>query len=72
MKLLERLFKEKIKSMIKVNVVQSQKFGDMLEASLDTYNQCCVTTKLVIRKLVEFAKTMQTEGADRQDLGLSV
>lgn len=72
MKLLERLLKGKIKAMTKVKLVQSRKFGDMLEASLDAYNQRGVTTELVIRKLIELAKTMQAAETDGQDLGLSI
>jgi type I restriction enzyme R subunit len=72
MKLLERLLKGKIKAMTKVNLVQSRKFGDMLESSLDAYNQRGVTTELVIRKLIELAKTMQAAETDGQDLGLSI
>jgi type I restriction enzyme R subunit len=72
MKLLERLVKGKIKAMTKVNLVQSRKFGEMLEASLDAYNQRGVTTELVIRKLIELAKSIQAQETDGQNLGLSL
>ena len=64
--------KGKVKAMAKVNLVQSRKFGDMLQDSLDAYNQRGVTTELVIRKLIELAKTMQAEETDGDRLGLSV
>ncbi|EPC67872.1 type I restriction enzyme endonuclease domain-containing protein [Lacticaseibacillus paracasei] len=72
MKLLERLLKGKIKAMIKVNLAQSQKVGDMPEASLEAYNQHGATSELVIYTLLELAKTMQGAETDGQDLGLSV
>lgn len=70
-KLLERLLKGKVKAMTKVNLIQSRKFGDMLENNIEALNQRGVTTEIVIRKLIELAKNMQETEAAGESLGLS-
>lgn len=70
-KLLERLLKGKVKAMTKVNLIQSRKFGDMLENNIEALNQRGVTTEIVIRKLIELAKSMQETEAAGESLGLS-
>ena len=70
-KLLERLLKDKVKAMTKVNLIQSRKFGDMLENNIEALNQRGVTTEIVIRKLIELAKNMQETEAAGESLGLS-
>ena len=70
-KLLERLLKGKVKALTKVNLIQSRRFGDMLENNIEPLNQRGVTTELVIRKLIELAKNMQETEAAGESLGLS-
>ena len=70
-KLLERLLKGKVKALTKVNLIQSRRFGDMLENNIEALNQRGVTTEIVIRKLIELAKNMQETEAAGESLGLS-
>ena len=69
--LLEKLLKGKIKAMMKVNKVSSDKFEDMLKKSIDEYNKRGITSEIVIRKLIEMAKKINAEQKKGKDLGLS-
>lgn len=69
--LLEKLLKGKIKAMVKINKVTSQKFEEMLKQSIDEYNKRGITSELVIRKLIEMAKKINAEQEKGKDLGLS-
>lgn len=69
--LLEKLLKGKIKAMMKSNKVTSEKFEDMLQKSIDEYNQRGITSEIVIRKLIDMAKKINAEQEKGKDLGLS-
>lgn len=69
--LLEKLLKGKIKAMMKSNKVTSEKFEDMLQKSIDEYNQRGITSEIVIRKLIDMAKKINAEQKKGKDLGLS-
>ena len=69
--LLEKLLKGKIKTMMKSNKVTSEKFEDMLQKSIDEYNQRGITSEIVIRKLIDMAKKINAEQEKGKDLGLS-
>lgn len=71
MKLLERLLKDKVHAMQKTNLVQSRKFGDMFDATIDELNNRGITTEIVIRKLIDLAKKMQTSTDEAKNLGLN-
>ena len=69
--LLERLLKGEIKSHFRTNVVQTEKFSELLQQSLTRYRNRAVETAQVIEELIEMAKKFH-EAAQRGDaLGLS-
>lgn len=69
--LLERLLKDDIKSRFATNVVQSQKFSELLQASLTRYRNRAIETAQVIEELIAMAKSFN-EAARRGDaLGLT-
>lgn len=70
-KLLERLLKGRVKALMRTNVVQSKKFSEMLEASVDKYNKRSIQSSLVIEELIELARDMQQATQRGEDLGLS-
>ena len=55
--LLERLLKDDIKARFSTNVVQSQKFSELLQASLVRYRNRSIETAQVIEELIEMAKS---------------
>jgi type I restriction enzyme R subunit len=55
--LLQRLLKDDIKSRFKTNVVQKQKFSELLEATLVRYRNRAIETAQVIEELIEMAKS---------------
>ena len=69
--LLERLLKDDIKSRFKTNVVQGQKFSELLEASLIRYRNRAIETAQVIEELIEMAKSFNEAARRGDELGLS-
>lgn len=69
--LLTKLLKGKVRSLKRVNMVQSRKFKEMLEDSIQKYNNRGITSELVIRNLIEMAKKINAEQEKGKDLGLS-
>lgn len=69
--LLERLLKGKVKSVMKTNVVQSKKFSEMLQASIDKYNKRSIQASKVIEELIELAKEVQEASRRGEELGLN-
>ena len=69
--LLERLLKDDIKSRFKTNVVQSQKFSELLEASLVRYRNRAIETAQVIEELIAMAKSFNKAASRGDELGLS-
>jgi type I restriction enzyme R subunit len=69
--LLERLLKDDIKSRFKTNVVQSQKFSELLEASLVRYRNRAIETAQVIEELIAMAKAFNEAAKRGDELGLS-
>jgi len=57
--LLERLLKNEIKSRLKVNLVQSKKFSELLAATINRYHNRAIETMQVIEELVSMAKEFQ-------------
>jgi type I restriction enzyme R subunit len=69
--LLERLLKDDIKSRFATNVVQSQKFSELLQASLTRYSNRAIETAQVIEELIAMAKSFNAAASRGYDLGLS-
>lgn len=69
--LLERLLKDEIKSRFNTNVVQHQKFSDLLQASLTRYRNRAIETAQVIEELIAMAKSFNEATKRGVDLGLS-
>ena len=69
--LLERLLKDDIKARFATNVVQSQKFSELLLASLTRYRNRAIETAQVIEELIQMAKSFNAASRRGDDLGLT-
>jgi type I restriction enzyme R subunit len=69
--LLERLLRDDIKARFATNVVQNQKFSDLLQASLVRYRNRSIETAQVIEELIEMAKSFNAAAQRGIDLGLA-
>lgn len=69
--LLERLLKDDIKSRFKTNVVQGQKFSELLEASLIRYRNRAIETAQVIEELIEMARSFNEAARRGEELSLT-
>lgn len=69
--LLERLLRGKVKSIQRTNLIQSRKFTEMLNGSIDKYNKRTIETSKVIEELIQMAKEMSEAVQRGEDLGLS-
>lgn len=70
--LLERLLKDDIKSRFATNVVQNQKFSELLQASLTRYRNRAIETAQVIEELIQMAKEFNEAARKGESLGLSM
>ncbi|WP_372510685.1 type I restriction endonuclease subunit R [Staphylococcus simulans] len=69
--LLNRLLKGKVKAMLKTNATSSKKFSEMLDSSIQRYNNRSIQASKVIEELIQLAKDMQEDQARGKNLGLS-
>lgn len=69
--LLERLLKDDIRSRFATNVVQNQKFSELLQASLTRYRNRAIETAQVIEELIAMAKSFNEAARRGDDLGLT-
>lgn len=69
--LLERLLKDDIKARFATNVVQNQKFSELLQASLIRYRNRSIETAQVIEELIAMAKSFNDAFQRGEDLGLT-
>ena len=69
--LLQKLMREKIKIQQQVNVIQSDKYSDMLNKCLSQYMKGLLTNEAVIEELLQLATQMQQEENAGNDLGLT-
>ncbi len=69
--LLERLLKGQIKSRLTNNVVQTRKFSELLQDSLNRYRNRAIETAQVIEELIAMAKEFQAAASRGEQLGLS-
>ena len=68
--LLRRLLNDEIKTVSRVNIVQSRKFSEQLEEAINRYTNRSLTTAEIIAELVQLAKAMRDEHARGVALGL--
>ena len=69
--LLERLLKDQIKTRFATNIVQNQKFSDLLKAALNKYHNRAIETAQVIEELIEMAKAFNQAAQRGENLGLN-
>lgn len=69
--LLNRLLKGKVKALLKTNAISSKKFSEMLDNSIQRYNNRSIQASKVIEELIQLAKQMQEDQAKGKNLGLS-
>jgi type I restriction enzyme R subunit len=68
---LRKLLNDEIKVRRRTNLIQSQKFSDMLEATMHRYKNRAIETVQVIEELIKLAKEMREADKREDDLGLS-
>ena len=71
-KLLEQLLKERIRKYQRTNVVQSQKFSELLNMALSNYLKGMLTNEEVIAELLKMAAEIKKTEEEGNELGLSV
>ncbi len=69
--LLAKLLKDEIKLRSVRNLVQSRRFSEMLQATLNAYHNRAIATQEVIEELIKLAKQMDEATKRGQDLGLN-
>ena len=69
--LLNKLIKGKIKSMSKKSLVKSRKFSEMLEDTINKYQNRAVQTTMVIQELIDMAKDITDSEKVSEGSGLS-
>ena len=69
--LLKKLIAERMKGIRRQNVVQSQKFSEMMSMTLSNYLKGMLTNEEVIRDLIEMAQQMMADDAEADRLGLT-
>jgi type I restriction enzyme R subunit len=72
LELLKSLLKDKVTTLKRTNVVQSELFSAMLTESLNRYIKGLLTNEEVIKELLEMAKSIRKEEEEGNKLGLSV
>lgn len=70
--LLERLLRDEVKARFRTNVVQSEKFTELLEQTLIRYRNRTIETAQVIEELIAMAKQFKEAAARGERLGLQV
>lgn len=69
--LLEKLLKERIHNYERTNVVQSQKFSDLMNQALSNYLKGMLTNEEVIEELLKMAQAIKQSEEEGNELGLS-
>ena len=69
--LLEKLLKERIRIYERTNVVQSQKFSDLMNQALSNYLKGMLTNEEVIEELLKMAQKIKQDEEEGNELGLS-
>jgi type I restriction enzyme R subunit len=69
--LLEKLLKERIRNYERTNVVQSQKFSDLMNQALSNYLKGMLTNEEVIEELLKMAQAIKQDEEEGNELGLT-
>ncbi len=69
--LLEKLMKERIRKFERTNIVQSQKFSDLLNQALSNYLKGLLTNEEVIEELLRMAEEIKKSEEQGNELGLT-
>ena len=69
--LLEKLLKERIRKFERTNVVQSQKFSDLMNQALSNYLKGMLTNEEVIDELLRMAAEIKKSEDEGNELGLT-
>lgn len=69
--LLEKLLKERIRKFERTNVVQSQKFSDLMNQALSNYLKGMLTNEEVIDELLKMAAEIKKSEEEGNELGLT-
>ena len=69
--LLKKLLAEKVAVYQKTNIVQSEKFSDLLNRSLSSYLKGLLTNEEVIQELLQLAKDIASADSAANELGLT-
>jgi len=70
-KLLEHLLKERLHKFERTNVVQSQKFSDLMNRALSNYLKGMLTNEEVIEELLKMAEEIKRQEEEGNELGLN-
>ena len=70
--LLEKLLKERIRKFERTNVVQSQKFSELMNQALSNYLKGMLTNEEVIEELLKMAAEIKKSEEQGNELGLTV
>lgn len=68
--LLQRLIRDQVKTKLRRNKVQERKFSEMLDMSLQRYQNRAIETAKVIEELIKMAKEIREAHKRGEDLGL--
>ncbi len=71
LELLKKLLKHKVQEFKKQNVVQSERFSELLEKAVNSYINGLITNEKVIEELLDLAKQIQEEEEKSNELGLT-
>jgi type I restriction enzyme, R subunit len=69
--LLKRLIADQVKIYRRTNIVQSQKFSERMQKTLNSYLNGLLTNEQVIEEMMQLAKEMAAAGQEGNKLGLS-
>ena len=70
--LLEKLLKERIRKFERTNVVQSQKFSELMNLALSNYLKGMLTNEEVIEELLQMAAEIKKTEEEGNELGLTI
>jgi type I restriction enzyme R subunit len=69
--LLRKLLSDEIKIRQRGNVIQSRKFSEMLQTTLNSYHNRAITSLEVIQEMIDMAKDLREAGRRGEALGLN-
>ncbi|MCR9291857.1 MAG: type I restriction endonuclease subunit R [bacterium] len=69
--LLRKLLNDEIKQRSRRNVVQSRKFSDLLQQTLNRYHNRAIATQEIIEELIKLAKEIRAANERGENLGLN-